>query len=56
MSDERWRIVGIHTNGYRHVLPIDWPTREKAEEVARVAKYLVAPGFRVVIEKVETEH
>ena len=55
MADERWRVVSIHTNGYRHVLPIECPTREKAEEIARTTRNDWLNLFRVVVERVEPD-
>jgi hypothetical protein len=51
-----WYVVGYHdVSGYRTVLPIAWPTWEKAEEVRKISQQLVAPNFRLVVEKIENE-
>jgi hypothetical protein len=49
---EDWYVVGYHdASGYRTVLPVAWPTREKAEEVRKFSERLIAPGFRLVVEQ-----
>jgi hypothetical protein len=51
-----WRVVGYHdATGYRTVMPLKWPTKEKAEEVRKVSELLVAPGFRLVVEECQDE-
>ena len=56
MDDARWRIVGIAPDGSRFEMPIDWPTRERAEEIAAFADRVLPVSFTVVIEKAETIH
>jgi hypothetical protein len=50
----KWYVVGYHdATGYRTVLPVAWETREKAERAREVAQFLVAAGFRLVVEEAD---
>jgi hypothetical protein len=43
----RWIVVGYHDRtGHRTVMPITWPTKERAEEVREFTQRLASPGFR----------
>lgn len=52
MTETLWLVVGYHDEtDYRTVLPLEFPTREKAEEVRKVSEQLGPPGFRFVVEE-----